>query len=403
MYLILLLGFIIFIICCYYCYQLNTPSLPSNSIEMKPVESNQVDSYDPPQESSTPTSFITPPSIINKLDLSPEEYTEFLKDYEKLKEGNLPRGDSSDLIQSVVVQIPDNIDKEAVYIVMMKYIGNRKINKDMLPSLMHIASYIVMNRKVISDPNKKTILDKRLDINKMIKSEFRNVRLSSKYAHRIRKFALDFINKTQCVLTKYNYNDVILFLVRGYGVITRLYTMDDAINDAIVKLNTDCSAKPDDELIQYGLIALDGENWVPTLKAKLYSYKHCDNPFIESNDRITNALKELCGCKEPKHHQDLFDNGYIEYTNQGWKITDKVDDIENDLIHFEDLNINDNDLYNDILSCIKSNNFSNCDDELYAQNVFMDLKSFLCGLTGKLSKDDYNTMIVNISRAFSIL
>lgn len=389
------------------CYLQNSNT--TDGVEIAPLPQLQPPSTQKQlfsQESSSPTmSFVQPPSIMDKLDLNSEEYTKFLNAHSTLEQTIWEHDincENTDLITRVVTQIPCDIDKEVVYAVMMRYIGKRKITKNVLPQLIYIATCIVMNRKVVSDIKHKKILDKRFDINSAIKTEFRNVRLVSKEAHKIRQAIINFLNKIDCVLTNEIYNELIKLLVRGYGVITRLYTIDDSINDACINLNNGYCQ--DNELIQYGFIVKNDNNiWVPSLKAKLYSYikTNNNNPFIEKRDRLSTAIKELRGCKHPKHHADLHKEGYIEYSPKfGWQLTNKKINLDN-IQHMEILNINDNDLYNDILARIK--NMCNDNYELYAQNIYQDIKNFIKDLYGNLSLNDYQILIANICKAFSIL
>lgn len=330
------------------------------------------------EKSSTETSYITPPKIIDKLDLTIEQRKQFLKDYETYKSASYKKGDSSELIKNIIMQMTDDVDKEALYMVVMKYVRGKNVQKTSIPALLRMATCIVSNRKSISDPHKKNELDKRNDINQAIKDEFRYLRLSSLEAHILRNCILKFLNKTECVLSKESYKQVLKYLVRGYGVITNLQTIDNIHNN-------DYSS----ELKQYGFIEFnkDTQTWVPSIKAKLYTALRYDvaGDFIECPDNLAEIVCEL------------EKGGYISFSADGIQLTDKCVDIK--------AVINLNDLYNDITSFMKTSNVDCVDYDLYTQNIFLDLKSFSKNLGGggTLSRDDYNTMIVNISKAFTML
>jgi len=331
------------------------------------------------QATSTETSFITPPKIIDKLDLTLDERNQFLKDFEMYKLSDKPKGDSTDLIKNIVIQMTNDVDKEALYQVMCNLARGKKIDKKSIPPLVRMATFIITKRKIVTNPQKKNELDKRMDINKAIKDEFRNVRLSSLEAHILRKCILSFLNKTDCVLSRESYKHILKCLVRGYGVITKLQTVDNLLSDS-----DECQM---DELKQYGFIEFDLESgkWIPSIKAKLYTALRYDvaGDFIEYPDNLAEIVCELER------------SGYITYSLDGLQMTDKCVDIKTA--------IDPNNLYNDVLSFIKSTNIDCSNYELYAQNIFLDLTSFGKKLYGTLSKDDYNTMIVNISKAFTML
>lgn len=342
------------------------------------------DEIPPPEEiqaTSTDTSYIASPKIMDKLDLTPDEKNQFLKDYEKFKSSDSKKGDSNELIKNIIIQMTSDVDKEALFQVMCKLTRGKHVQKTSVPPLVRMATLIITKRKPVSNPQKKNELDKRMDINKAIKDEFRNVRLSSLEAHVLRKCILDFLNKTECVLSRESYKVILKYLVRGYGVITKLQTVDNIL------ASDDIDACQLDELKQYGFVEFDLESgkWIPTIKAKLYTALRYDvkGDFIEYPDDLAEIV-----C-------DLEKAGYITYSLDGIKLTDKCVDIKTAI----DLN----DLYNDVASFIKSSNTSCSDHELYTQNVFLDLKSFSKKLYGTLSKDDYNTMIVNIAKAFTML
>lgn len=332
------------------------------------------------QEASTETSFITPPTILKKLNLTTEEYSQFLKDYESFTNSTFTKGNSSSLLKNIITQMSIDIDKEGLYIVMSQYTRGKKIQTTNIPQLIRIAICIISKRKLVTIFEKKNELDKRFDINNTIKEEFRNLRLSSLDAHIIRNCTLDFLNKTQCVLDINSYNKILKYLVRGYGIITKSQTIDD-----IIHLSTDeCQLK---ELKQYGFIEFDQniKQWIPSIKTKLYTVLRYNIPgdFIEYPTNLPEILHEL--------EKD----GYIKYSLNGIEFTDKCIDIKT--------NPDYDDLYNDIVTFVKSTNIS-CDDyDLYVQNIFLDLHSFLKKICGNLSKDDYNTLIVNISTAFTML
>jgi hypothetical protein len=357
------------------------------------------------QATSTDTSYIAPPKIMDKLDLTLDEKNQFLKDFEKFKSSNSPKGNSMELIKNIVIQMTSDVDKEALYQVMCKLTRGVRVQKTSIPPLVRMATLIITKRKPVSNPQKKNELDKRMDINKAIKDEFRNVRLSSLEAHILRKCILDFLNKTECVLSRESYKVIIKYLVRGYGVITKLQTVDNIL------ASDDIDACQLDELKQYGFVEqnrfdqkpgfveqnrfdqkpgfvefdLESAKWIPTIKAKLYTALRYDvkGDFIEYPDDLAEIV-----C-------DLEKAGYISYSLDGIQLTDKCVDIKTAI----DLN----NLYNDVASFIKSSNTSCSDYELYTQNVFLDLKSFSKKLYGTLSKNDYNTMIVNIAKAFTML
>jgi hypothetical protein len=272
-----------------------------------------------------------------------------------------------------------DVDKEALYMVMTQFARGKKLSSASIPPLVRIATFIISNRKSVSNPTKKNELDKRFDINKAIKDEFRNVRLSSLEAHILRNCVLKFLSKTECVLSRESYKAILKYLIRGYGVITKLQTVDNILGSNNIDT---CQL---DELKLYGFVEYDKktQSWVPSVKAKLYTALRYDvkGDFIEYPDDLVEIVCEL--------EKD----GYITYSLDGLQLTDKCVDIKTAI----DLS----NLYNDIMTFIKSTNTS-C-TELYTQNVFLDLKSFSKKLYGTLSKDDYNTMIVNISKAFTML
>jgi hypothetical protein len=314
--------------------------------------------------------------------LTPSERVQFLKDYETFKMAEFKKGDSTDLIKNIIMQMATDVDKEALYMVMVGYTRGKRIKKTSIPPLVRMATFIVSHRKPVANPQKKNELDKRFDINKAIKDEFRNVRLSSLEAHILRKWILSFLNKTECVLSRETYKTILTYLVRGYGVITKLQTVDTILNSG----NIDESQL--EELKRYGFVEFDKntKTWVPSIKAKLYTVLRYDvaGDFIEYPDNLAEIVCEL--------EKD----GYITYSVDGIQTTDKCVNVNTPI----DLN----NLYNDVASFIKSTNVSCSDYDLYIQNVFLDLKSFSKKLSGgTLSKDDYNTMIVNISKAFIML
>jgi len=397
------------------------------------------------------------PAVLDKLELTPEEYNTFVHDYNKFYMANLARGDSTELIKSTVKQIQANVDKEAVYCVASKLARGLVVTKKVLPGLIRMSMYIVMNRKYVPNPSNKKVLDMRFDINQVIKTEFRTTRLSSFAANRIRLYALGILTRIECELDEQMYKKLISHLVLGYGVITKLYTIDNAITDAINTLNNGCTLDSN-ELIQSGFISYNNklEQWIPTLKTKLYSYyiatantmtkheldlitykirslnrkgAHAVNPdyidyiqynpdthlweptnafkqlasteFVEYADRIHGALCELRGCNKPRHHSDLVDEGYIEYISdlKVWMLTDKI--VKDPDVILDKLVIHDNDLYNDIVAFIKQESTEH--QPVCAHSVFLNIQSFIHGLYGKLAKDDYNTMIANITRVFFML
>lgn len=378
MYLILLL--VLFIIgFIYLVWKWNDESNKEQGVPISYIVNEETETPEEIQATSTETSFITPPKILDKLDLTLDERNQFLKDF--YKSSNNPKGNSVELIKNIVIQMTSDVDKEALYQVMCKLSKGKKIDKTSIPSLVRMATLVITKRKPVSNPQKKNELDKRMDINKAIKDEFRNVRLSSLEAHILRKCILSFLNKTDCVLSRESYKHILKYLVRGYGVITKLQTIDNLLfeND-----DDECQL---DELKQYGFIEFDLESgkWVPSIKAKLYTALRYDvaGDFIEYPDNLAEIVCEL------------EKSGYITYSLDGLQMTDKCVDIKTA--------IDPNNLYNDVLSFIKSTNIDCSDYELYTQNVFLDLMSFGKKLYGTLSKDDYNTMIVNISKAFTML
>lgn len=378
MYLILLL--VLFIIgFIYLVWKWNDESNKEQGVPISYIVNEETETPEEIQATSTETSFITPPKILDKLDLTLDERNQFLKDF--YKSSNNPKGNSVELIKNIVIQMTSDVDKEALYQVMCKLSKGKKIDKTSIPSLVRMATLVITKRKPVSNPQKKNELDKRMDINKAIKDEFRNVRLSSLEAHILRKCILSFLNKTDCVLSRESYKHILKYLVRGYGVITKLQTIDNLLfeND-----DDECQL---DELKQYGFIEFDLESgkWVPSIKAKLYTALRYDvaGDFIEYPDNLAEIVCEL------------EKSGYITYSLDGLQMTDKCVDIKTV--------IEPNNLYNDVLSFIKSTNIDCSDYELYTQNVFLDLTSFGKKLYGTLSKDDYNTMIVNISKAFTML
>jgi hypothetical protein len=405
-----------------------------------------------------PPPTLKPPAILERLDLTPEEYNTFVHDYNNFHTAQLAHGDSTELIKSTVKQIQANVDKEAVYCVARNFARGLAVTKEVLPGLIRMSMFIAMHRKYVPVSSDKKLLDIRLDINRVITTEFRTTRLSSFAANKIRLYTLGILTRIECKLDEQTYKKLISHLVLGYGSITKLYTIDNAITDAINTLNNGCTPESGNELIQSGFISYNNksEQWIPTLKTKLYSYhiatantmtkheldlisskirslnkkKACAvnpdyidyiqyNPdeqaweptsafkqlasteFVEHGDRIYGALYELRGCVEPRDHSDLVDEGYIEYISdlKMWVVTDKI--IKTPDVILDKLVVNDNDLYNDIVAFIKQESTQN--RPVCAHSVFLNIQSFIHGLYGKLSTDDYNTMIANITRAFSML
>ena len=253
---------------------------------------------------------------------------------------------------------------------------------------------------------------------------------------------LESLTRIECQLDEQTYKKLISHLVLGYGSITKLYTIDNAITDAINTLNNGCTLESGNELIQSGFISYNNkfEQWIPTLKTKLYSYHiatsnimtkheldiisskirslnrkkaHAVNPdyidyiqynpdkqaweptsafkhlasteFVEYGDRIHGALCGIgAGCVKLRHHYDLVDEGYIEYISdlKIWVLTDKI--VKDPEVILDKLVINDNDLYNDIVAFIKQESAEN--QPVCAQSVFLNIQSFIHGLYGKLSK-----------------
>ena len=469
MYLTILIIVIIIITCCilYYSFLQQPPFSPPSHEQQAPLPPlSPLPPLPPPlpplpHEQYMSTSFTYAPEILDKLDLTTEDRTEFINEYIKIQQV-IPKlesgGDSSILLKQKLRHNYQNIDKQAVYTQSLKLIGNKKIDIDidfdLTNSIIILAIFIVMHRKYVPIPTEKNLLDIRLDINHTIQKEFRCIKLFSKEASQIRLGVSNFLSRIDCILDENVYNTVITCLVRGYGIVTKLHTLDAAINDFLTDINKGIKVDSN-EFIQYGLVKYncDLQKWIPTLKAKLYSfylenlgilsphdihaiedklqqldensigieakfteyiqynsdthswettnkYKYLINTdFIESNNRIQQAITRLKTI-EPGDEQDLVDEGYIVYDGnvKKWILTDKIYTInyESCIVKLEKCNIDDDVLYKDVVYFLQQFGYK----YFKPDNIYLDLSTFIKTLHGKIEQDDYRTMIANVSKAY---
>lgn len=364
-----------------------------------------------PEFESTPEpAILIRPDILDKLDLTPDKISDFIENYTKVKHitTTLQPGDSCHVVQQVLSTVNQNVDKQAIYHLVMKMTKGKLINTDLAKTFIRLAIPIVMNRKYVSSQNTdKTKLDTNLDVNHVIQKEFRCLSLSSREAEQIRQAVFSFLGRLTCGLNDKLYDTVITLLVRGYGVfVTNLRTLDMAIDEYLTKANKEGGCGEGGDLVEYGLVKYneESEKCEPTLKAKLYSH-HLEHlgrgcSWDEPKNRITKAIKELGKKTEVGSHIDLVDGGYIEY-DEKWVMTPKIYtiDFEPSIVNLGKCNIDDNTLYNDVEYFLKQSGYENYPPEY----IYKDLSTFIKKCHGKMNQDDYKTMIANVSKAFTSL